>query len=71
MVVVAALATWPRQARLTNAVELLVAGRSVKEVSYCVGYRQPSAFVESFRKSFGMTPRVWKTSVEKGNGRMV
>jgi AraC-like DNA-binding protein len=51
--------TWRRQARLTRAVQLLIAGRSVKEVSYCVGYRQTSAFVEAFRTLFGSTPRVW------------
>jgi AraC-like DNA-binding protein len=56
---------WRRQARLTKAVELLVAGRSVKEVSYCIGYRQPSAFVETFRRSFGMTPKAWMISLEK------
>lgn len=58
---------WRRQARLTKAVELLVAGRSVKEVSFCIGYRQPSAFVETFRRSFGMTPKAWMMSLEKLN----
>ncbi len=57
--------TWRLQARLTKAVELLVAGRTVKEVSYCIGYRQPSAFVETFRKSFGMTPKAWVISLER------
>ncbi len=56
--------TWRRQARLTKAVELLLAGRSVKEVSFCIGYRQSSAFVESFRRSFGMTPKAWIVSLE-------
>lgn len=51
--------SWRRQVRLTKAVELLVDGRSVKEVSFCVGYRQSSAFVEAFRRSFGMTPKAW------------
>ena len=54
--------SWRRQVRLTKAVGLLVAGRSVKEVSFCVGYRQSSAFVESFRRSFGMTPKAWVVS---------
>ncbi len=57
--------SWRRQARLTKAVELLVAGRSVKEVSFCIGYRQPSAFVEAFRSSFGITPKAWMMSLEK------
>jgi AraC-like DNA-binding protein len=60
-------ASWRRQVRLTRAVELLVAGGSVKEVSYCVGYRQPSAFVETFRKSFGMTPKAWMLSLGKAS----
>jgi AraC-like DNA-binding protein len=59
--------TWRRQARLTKAVEFLVAGRSVKEVSFGVGYRQPSAFVGAFRKVFGMTPKAWIRFLEKAN----
>jgi len=59
--------SWRRQARLTKAVELMVAGRSVKEVSFLVGYRQPSAFVEAFRRSFGVTPKAWMMSLEKPN----
>lgn len=51
--------SWRRQVRLTLAVQLLVAGRSVKEVSFAIGYRQSSAFVEAFRRSFGMTPKAW------------
>jgi AraC-like DNA-binding protein len=59
--------SWRRQARLTKAVELLVGGRSVKEVSFSIGYRQPSAFVETFRKNFGITPKAWMMSLEKLN----
>lgn len=59
--------TWRRQARLTKAVELLLAGRSVKEVSFSIGYSQPSAFVESFRKSLGMTPRAWVASLQNSS----
>ena len=50
---------WRRQVRLMKAVELLVSGRSVKEVSFALGYRQPTAFVEMFRGVLGATPRVW------------
>lgn len=59
--------SWRRQVRLTKAVQLLVGGRSVKEVSFRIGYRQPTAFVETFRRSFGMTPRAWVLSLEKLN----
>lgn len=51
--------TWRRQARLMKAVELLAAGRSIKEVSFAVGYRQASTFVIMFRRSLGVTPRAW------------
>jgi AraC-like DNA-binding protein len=57
--------SWRRQVRLTKAVELLVSGRSVKEVAFLIGYRQPSAFVERFRQTFGMTPKAWTVWLEK------
>ncbi len=53
------LDSWRRQARLTKAMQLLMAGASVKEVSYAVGYGQPSAFVQAFRRLFGATPKAW------------
>src|SRR5205823_3071345 len=59
--------SWRRQVRLMKAVELLVSGRSVKEVAYSVGYRQPSAFVEVFRETFGTTPRAWTLELERLN----
>jgi AraC-like DNA-binding protein len=42
-----------------KAVELLVAGHSVKEVAFSVGYQQSSAFVALFRTTFGTTPKAW------------
>lgn len=59
--------SWRRQARLMKAIELLVAGRSVKEVAYDVGYRQPSAFVEMFRHTMGTTPKTWTSALHRGN----
>jgi AraC-like DNA-binding protein len=50
-----------------QAVQLLVAGRSIKEVAFEVGYRQPSAFVEMFRETLGMTPRAWTIMLERSN----
>jgi AraC-like DNA-binding protein len=50
---------WRRQARLMKAIELLVAGQSVKEVADALGYRQPTAFVEMFRGILGQTPAAW------------
>jgi AraC-like DNA-binding protein len=54
--------SWRRQVRLTKAVEMLISGYSVKEVAFAVGYSQPSAFVETFRRTFGSTPKVWAAS---------
>jgi AraC-like DNA-binding protein len=51
--------SWRRQVRLTRAVNLLVSGCSVKEVSFAVGYNQSSAFVAAFRRLFGSTPKAW------------
>jgi AraC-like DNA-binding protein/quercetin dioxygenase-like cupin family protein len=57
--------SWRRQVRMTKAVNLLVSGYSVKEVSFAVGYNQSSAFVEAFRRIFGSTPRAWTVSFGK------
>lgn len=56
------LDTWRRQVRLTKAVEFLVAGDSVKQVAFAVGYSHPSAFVLAFRRTFGVTPKSWAMS---------
>jgi AraC-like DNA-binding protein len=55
---------WRRQVRLTKAVELLVSGDSIKEVAHAVGYCQPSAFVQMFRRTFGITPKAWISALE-------
>jgi AraC-like DNA-binding protein len=59
--------SWRRQVRLMKAVELLVSGFSVKEVAFGVGYSQPSAFVEMFRRSLGTTPKAWMVALQKLN----
>jgi AraC-like DNA-binding protein len=56
---------WRQQVRLMKGVELLVAGRSVKEVAYQVGYHQPSAFVEMFRRTMGNTPKAWIAALDQ------
>lgn len=61
---------WRRQLRLMKGIELLVAGRSVKTVAAEVGYRQPSAFVELFRQTLGMTPRKWIAALENSDKRI-
>jgi AraC-like DNA-binding protein len=57
--------SWRRQVRLIKAVELLISGFSIKEVAFAVGYSQASPFVETFRRTFGMTPRVWALSLQE------
>lgn len=57
--------TWRRQVRLMRAVELLVGGASVKQVAFDVGYRQPSAFVTMFRRTFGTTPKAWVAGLDR------
>ncbi len=61
-------ATWRRQARLMKAVELLAAGSLVKQAAFATGYRQPSAFVEMFRRTLGVTPKAWAAALG-GGGR--
>jgi transcriptional regulator GlxA family with amidase domain len=56
-------ATWRRQARLMKAVELLAAGSLVKQAAFATGYRQPSAFVEMFRRAFATTPKAWAAAL--------
>ena len=56
---------WRRQVRLMKAVELMVAGKRVKEVAYIVGYQHPSAFVTLFRQTFGTTPKAWISALER------
>jgi len=61
--------SWRRQVRLTRAINLLVSGCSVKEASFTVGYSQPSAFVASFRRLFGGTPKAWVAALGQRAGR--
>jgi AraC-like DNA-binding protein len=56
--------SWRRQARLKRAIELLLSGCSVKETAAKVGYSQPSAFVETFFRTFGKTPKAWVSALE-------
>lgn len=57
--------SWRQQVRLTRAIELLVSGSSVKRAAFSVGYKQPSAFVATFRRAFGVTPKIWTERVRE------
>jgi AraC-like DNA-binding protein/quercetin dioxygenase-like cupin family protein len=61
--------SWRRQVRLMKAIELLVAGCSVKETAFTIGYNQPSAFVEAFRRTFGSTPKAWCIALQNSSLR--
>jgi AraC-like DNA-binding protein len=47
---------WRRQLRLLLALRRLAAGEAVTGVAIDLGYASPSAFIASFRRTFGVTP---------------
>ena len=47
---------WRHQLRMLRALELLGNGSSVTDVAFDVGYRDTSAFIAIFRRTFGKTP---------------
>lgn len=57
--------SWRRQWRLMKAIELLVAGYTVKAVAATIGYRHAGAFVVLFKQAFGATPKAWIQTLEK------
>lgn len=60
---------WRQQARLMKGVELLVNGCSVKKAAFEVGYQQPSAFVDMFRRTMGTTPKAWTAALASASSR--
>ena len=53
---------WRRQAKLLKALELLADGQQVNMVAEQLGYETASAFIEVFRRAFGISPgRYFKT----------
>ena len=48
--------TWLREVQLVSAWARLLAGRPVKEVSYHLGFKQPSHFTRLFKARFGIPP---------------
>lgn len=47
---------WRKQLKLLTAIEMLDKGASVTQISFDLGYNSPSAFIEMFRKEFGVPP---------------
>ena len=52
---------WRQQVRMLTALERLAAGQAVTRVALEVGYESPSAFVATFRTTFGVTPGKYLT----------
>lgn len=47
---------WRRQAKIQEAIRLLVAGEQVSSIAFTLGYSGVSAFVAMFRKELGCSP---------------
>lgn len=47
---------WRKQLRLLEAIHKLEQGISVSQISFDLGYNSPSAFIQMFRHSFGISP---------------
>jgi AraC-like DNA-binding protein len=52
----ATLGQWRLRARLLHALRMLASGDSVTSVALAVGYESTSAFIASFKRTFGETP---------------
>jgi AraC-like DNA-binding protein len=50
------LSVWRQQARILEAVPMLVAGEPVTQTALALGYETPSAFAAMFRRILGVTP---------------
>ena len=58
---------WRRQLRFTVAIERLARREPVTGVALDLGYSSVSAFIEAFRKTFGVTPyRYFRDEVRAG-----
>jgi AraC-like DNA-binding protein len=47
---------WLNVLRQKKAVELIASGKSIKEVSYVLGYKQSSHFSRDFKRFYGVAP---------------
>ena len=54
--------SWRKQLRLLTAIEMLNRGIPVSQISFELGYNGPSAFIEMFRKEFGIPPGKYGTN---------
>ena len=56
---------WTRYERVRRAAALLISNeKSIDEVAYSVGYKNPKTFQRSFTKAIGMTPSKYRKIAE-------
>ncbi|WP_394845799.1 helix-turn-helix transcriptional regulator [Pendulispora brunnea] len=57
--------TWRTQLRILVALEQLAAGRDVTNIAFDLGYTSVSAFIATFRRAMGTTPKQYAIGVGK------
>ena len=57
---------WLVELRLARAYDQVLTGKALKEISYDVGFKQPSHFTKSFKQRFGVPPSLLQG---EGGGR--
>ena len=50
------ISEWRNRAKIIYAVSQLRQGRSIKSISYALGYQHSSSFIEFFKRYTGQTP---------------
>ena len=58
---------WRQKLRMLKALELLVAGKPITEVSLNLGYDNISRFIAIFRQNFGVTPGYYQKAMRNNH----
>ena len=58
---------WRQKLRMLKALELLVAGKPITEVSLNLGYDNISRFIAIFRRNFGVTPGYYQKAMRNNH----
>ena len=58
---------WRQKLRMLKALELLVAGKPITEVSLNLGYDNISRFIAIFRRNFGVTPGYYQKAMSNNH----